>query len=338
MSGRGIEKDPKGRRWSGRGRGSSPLVRGGQKTEAKFKGANPDLPCLNYGASPKENKPIEILLLFGEYCAIKLKPSIAQAFWTSPPEYGEVTPEPVMPDPIPNTNAGKAQLAEYKNDRKEWKIETKKIDEDIKSAFAMQDHEDWVDNFNRRDLLYLIGRIRSTHIARQSGNPVEDMERVRMAWANMRMYPNEISFAFRKRVEEYQLERTTVGLEKIPADELIISILNRLDMSRYHSLVKDYLDNKRCGIADLPELPSIQWKVWHCPALQTHPCLCSLDLYKSIRRCKAHLIGVILLYRSSEHRRGCVCKDYTTKAAVEAADVEVVVAVAGDTVHFSDTT
>jgi hypothetical protein len=104
--------------------------------------------------------------------------------------------------------------------QKEWKVET------------MQDHEDWVDNFKRRDLLYLIGRIRSTHIARQSGNPVKDMERVRMAWANMRMYPNEISFAFRKRVEEYQLERTTVGLEEIPADELIIGILNRLDMSR----------------------------------------------------------------------------------------------------------
>jgi hypothetical protein len=26
--------------------------------------------------------------------------------------------------------------------------------------------------------------------------------------------------------------------------------------------------------------------LWHCPALQTHPCLCSLDLYKRIRgRC-----------------------------------------------------
>jgi hypothetical protein len=138
MSGRGIDKDPRGRRrWSGRGRGSPPPVREGQKKEAKFKGARPDLPCLNYGATPKENKPIEFLQLFGEYCAIKLKPSIAQAFWTSPPEYGEVTPEPVMPDPLPNTNSGKAQLAEYTNDRNEWKIETKKIDEDIKSAFAM---------------------------------------------------------------------------------------------------------------------------------------------------------------------------------------------------------
>jgi hypothetical protein len=74
------------------------------------------------------------------------------------------------------------------------------------------------------------------------------------------MYSQETSFAFRKRVEDYQLERTSVGLAEIPADELIIGILNRLDMSRYASLVKDYLDNQRRGIADLPELPSTLWK------------------------------------------------------------------------------
>jgi hypothetical protein len=31
-------------------------------------------------------------------------------------------------------------------------------------------------------------------------------------------------------------------------------------MSRYHSLVKDYLDNKRRGISELPELSSTIWK------------------------------------------------------------------------------
>jgi hypothetical protein len=74
------------------------------------------------------------------------------------------------------------------------------------------------------------------------------------------MYHQKTSFAFRKRVEDYQLERTSVGLAGIPTDELIIGILNRLDMSRYASLVKDYLDNQRRGIADLPELPSTLWK------------------------------------------------------------------------------
>jgi hypothetical protein len=43
-------------------------------------------------------------------------------------------------------------------------------------------------------------------------------------------------------------------------------------------------------------------KLWHCPALQTHPCLCSLDLYKKYNA------GVYFLYWSSEHRHGCVCK------------------------------
>jgi hypothetical protein len=58
----------------------------------------------------------------------------------------------------------------------------------------------------------------------------------------MRMYPQETSFAFRKRVEDYQLERTSVGLEEIPSGEQVIGILNRLDMFRYASLVKDSSD------------------------------------------------------------------------------------------------
>ena len=39
-----------------------------------------------------------------------------------------------------------------------------------------------------------------------------------------------------------------------------MGILNLLDMSIYAGLVKDYLDNKRRGIADLPELSSTLWR------------------------------------------------------------------------------
>lgn len=111
-------------------------------------------------------------------------------------------------------------IAEYTSDKKEWKIQAKKIDEDKKTVFALvyaqlskssryevQDDEDWTEGFLTRDLLYLITRIRATHIASQSGNPDQDMERVRSVWATMRMQPHETSFAFRIRVEDYQLER-----------------------------------------------------------------------------------------------------------------------------------
>jgi hypothetical protein len=228
---------------------------------------------LNYGAGPKENRHVEFLQLFGEYCAINYNESVALAFRTSPPVFGDEAPEPIMPDPIPNTNAGKALLADYTNDRKEWKSGAKKTKEQKRHCFAkvlanlsessrceVQDHEGWVENFAQSDLLYLIRRIRATHIARQSGNPAQDQERVRTAWETMWMYPQETSFAFRKRIEDYQLERTSVGLHEIPAGELVIGILNRLDMSRYASLVKDYLDNERRGIAVLPVLPSTLWK------------------------------------------------------------------------------
>ena len=74
------------------------------------------------------------------------------------------------------------------------------------------------------------------------------------------MYSHETSFSFRKRVEDHQLERSSVGLPVIPEDELVIGILNRLDMSRYATLTKDYFDNERRGIAELPEASSTLWK------------------------------------------------------------------------------
>jgi hypothetical protein len=99
----------------------------------------------------------------------------------------------------------------------------------------MEDDELWEEKFIERDLLYLINRIRATHIARQSGNPAQDKERVRNIWVTMRQQVPETSFAFRKRIEDYQLQRASVGLEVIPEEELVIGILNRLDMSRYDS-------------------------------------------------------------------------------------------------------
>ena len=273
MSGRGRENDRRGRQGrGGRGhrRGSPPPAREAPKQEPKFKGSNSELPSLNYGASFKENRPIEFLQLFGEHCAINYKSSIAQAFWTSPPEYGEEEEEPVMPESIPTTNAGKVILAEYTNDRKERKLEAKKILEHKRQVFALvyaqlsessrSEVEEWEDVFFERNLLFLIERIRATHIARQSGNPNQDMERVRSNWANLRMFSHETSFVFPKKVEDYQLERTSVRLPEIPDNELVIGILNRLDMNRYATLVRDYLDNERRGIAELPELPSTLWK------------------------------------------------------------------------------
>jgi hypothetical protein len=113
MSGRGQENDPGGRRrWAGRcrGRGSPPRAR-----EAKFKKNGPTLPTLNYGAGPKENRPIEFLQLFGEYCAINYNESIALAFRTSPPEFRANESEPEMPDPIPNKPSSQTTQTTEKN-------------------------------------------------------------------------------------------------------------------------------------------------------------------------------------------------------------------------------
>lgn len=153
----------------------------------------------------------------------------SRQFWSNPPQYGDEDEEPLLPDDIPAGNLGKAILSEYQNDHKDWKVESKKIRENKMSVFALvysqlsesscgevQDDEDWTEAYLERDLLFLIAHIRATHIARQSGNPGQDEERVQMAWSNLRMQTNETSFVFRKRVEDHQLERLAVGLPLIP--------------------------------------------------------------------------------------------------------------------------
>jgi hypothetical protein len=180
-----------------------------------------------------------------------------------------------MPAEIPpgNSNLGKIVLAKYLTAHKDRTPDTKKITQDKLAAFSLtygqlsessrcevQNDEEWVENYNERNLLYLIQRIRGTHIARQTGNPGQDRERVQMAWANIRMQPHETSFAFRKRVDDHQLGRTSVGLPVIPEDELVVGILIRLDMSRYSTLARDYFDNERRGITARPEASSTLWK------------------------------------------------------------------------------
>jgi Zinc knuckle len=76
------------------------------------------------------------------------------------------------------------------------------------------------------------------------------MERVRTLWLTLKQQPHESSFAFRKRVEDYQLERASVGLPEIPDEELVIGILNRLDMSRYAALVKESVSTQWKEIKD----------------------------------------------------------------------------------------
>ena len=256
----------------------------------------------------------------GEHVAIKYKAPICFAFWSTPPAYGIEKEEPEMPDDIPAGNIGKVVLAEFLSDHKHWKTEAKKIVEDKQSVFALvyaqlsessraevKDNEEWTEAYLNRDLLYLIGRIRATHIARQSGNPGQDRERVNQSWSNLRMFQHETSFDFRKRVEDHQLERASVGLPSIPEEELVIGILNRLDMSRYASLTKDYFDNDRRGIADLPAASSTLWKEIKDTQIIRFKGTGSVAL-ESVYLTRAddlHIDGVVLMEKKMGRRAGC---------------------------------
>lgn len=200
MSGRGHGRGPRGQgRGSGRGRQSQPSAHARTDREPRFRGNNPELLSLNFGASEKENKPIEFLQTMGEHVAINFKPSICFAFWSTPPEFGDEEKEPDIPADIPAGNLGKAILASYLSDYKDWKSDVKKIAEHKQAIFALvyaqhisessraevKDEEAWTEAYKSRDLLYLIGRIRATHVARQSGNPGQDKERVNQLWSNL---------------------------------------------------------------------------------------------------------------------------------------------------------
>lgn len=91
-------------------------------------------------------------------------------------------------------------ISQYNNDMKVWTAEMKKIKEDQMIVFSivwgqmsessrceLDHHEDWNEKKRERDVIYLISRIRATHIARQSGNELQDQERVRAKWYTMRM-------------------------------------------------------------------------------------------------------------------------------------------------------
>ena len=185
-----------------------------------------------------------------------LKASIAEAFLSIPPVFGTTAPAPTYPDIDPDadlTHVDRANINVWLNEQKSWSNEESKLRNDKLTAFSIvygqilqesrceiEDHVDWAENFASRNLIYLITRIRATHIALQSGNILQDQERVRAKWSNMRMTSDQSSFSFWKEVDEYQLERIAVGLAIIQNSDLIIGILNRVDTSENpYSRIKD---------------------------------------------------------------------------------------------------
>jgi hypothetical protein len=254
------------------GRGFGQQRPAAESTSPSAKGIDSALPFLTWTGNNKDNKSIDFLRLFGEYCDVHMKASIGPAFSSVPPAFGPFDIEPIVPVAVRETPLSTIVVQEYLHLKKFWLTEKRTAELQRLSTFSLvwsrlsessrselSEDEHWEAKFNSKDLLYLITRIRSTHIAHKSGNPAQDKERTRRIWADMFMNPSESSFTFRTRIENYQLERQAVGLSKIPDDELIIGIINRLDIYRYGELVRNYLSNDARDIAPLPTELSKLW-------------------------------------------------------------------------------
>ena len=187
------------------------------QSSATARGLDASLPYLRWGGSSKDNKPIEFLRLFGEHCDVHMKASIGPAFSSVPPAFGPFDEEPVAPVAVGDIPLSMIEVQEYLHLKKLWISEKRVAELQRHSTFSLvwsrlsessrserKEDEDWVLKFNSKDLLYLISRIRSTHIAQQSGNPAQDKERIRRVWADMHMFSSESSFAFRTRIENHQ--------------------------------------------------------------------------------------------------------------------------------------
>ena len=246
-------------------------------TNKAFQGLNTKLPALDFG-NAKSYKPVEFLREIGEHCAVTYQSTIADAFVSIPPCFSESDAEPTYPS---ITTTGKADLTHqekalvqtYLNAHKTWYSEEVKAKNDKMTVFSVvygqlsessrcevQDDERWAKSFKDRDLIYLITRIRATHIAAQTGNLAQDQERVRGKWYSMMMSSTQTSYSFRREVEEYQLERIAVGLPEIPSSELIIGILNRVDQARFGHVKSTYLANQRLNIGTFPTEAHVVWK------------------------------------------------------------------------------
>ena len=252
---------------------------GTSKTSAgiisKFLGLNTELPTLDYG-SLTNNKPVEFLRRLGEHCAVTYKAPISEAFLSVPPAYGDSPEGPEYPDIDPDadlTHVERSHIQVWLNDQRNWSAEELRLKNDKLKAFAVvygqlsessrceiEDDAGWTEAFSSRDLIYLISRIRATHIAVQSGNLQQDQERVRTKWYNMRMSPSQSSYSFRREVDDYQMERMAVGLEPIPEGELVIGILNRIDQARYGHVRLKFLENQRLNVGIFPDRAEVIWK------------------------------------------------------------------------------
>lgn len=261
-----------GGRAGGRSHGHHIQTQRAETTTSARGTTDSSLPFLNWTGNSKDNKSIEFLRRFGEYCDVNMKASIGPAFSSVPPAFGPFDVEPIAPIAVGELTLSTIEIQEYLHLKKLWISEKRTAELQRLSTFSLvwsrlsessrselTEDADWTTKFHSNDLIYLITGTRSTHIAQQSGNPAQDKERTRKLWSDMFMYPSESSFSFRTRIEHHQLERAAVGLQEVPDEELIIGIINRLDMYRYGELVRNYLSNEARDIQPLPTTLSKLW-------------------------------------------------------------------------------
>ena len=127
-----------------------------------------------------------------------MKTSIGPAFSSVPPAFGPFDEEPIAPVAVCDTALSTIEVQEYLHLKKLWISEKLTAESQRLSTFSLvwrrlsdssrselTEDAEWTAKFNSKDILYLITRIRSTHIAQRSRNPAQEKESTRRVWSDM---------------------------------------------------------------------------------------------------------------------------------------------------------
>jgi hypothetical protein len=118
------------------GRGFGQQRPSAQSAPTTDKGSESALPFLTWGYS-KENKSIEFLRLFGEYCDVHMKASIGPAFSSVPPAFGAFDVEPLLPTAVGETPLSTIVVQEYLHMKKFWLTEKRTAELQRLSTFSL---------------------------------------------------------------------------------------------------------------------------------------------------------------------------------------------------------
>jgi hypothetical protein len=121
---------------------------------------------------------------------------------------------------------------------------------DANEPTAVRVMEDWDEVFGR-DVLSLMRRINTTHLAPDTGVRIVDQESTKMRYETTRQFPQESILEYKRRFQNAVDSMRAVGIIDIPAPESqAVRFIHNLDNNRYSQFKAEVTNWASAGIKD----------------------------------------------------------------------------------------